>query len=175
MTHRYCNFFGRCSPCDVTSLRGRGTELPNANSRTPRRKQSASKIHRPPLATRRPYSSTYVYSRIRILFCKTNSDMLKRAPSLLESVLQLVTLAVIVAGCVQRLEIFKRQCVLESLSLKYRLCADLLSPRDARLPRDGFSSNFIPVIFLLAEIRKNLIKRNSSYKGSSTIVQRRRY
>jgi len=123
------------------------TELPNANSRTPRGKQSASKIYRSPLATRRPYSSTYVYSRIQILFCKTNSDILKRAPSLLEPVLRLVILAVIVAGCVQWLEIFKRQCALDSLSLKYRLCADPLSSRDARLPRDGFSSIFIPVIF----------------------------
>jgi len=150
-------------------------ELPNDNSRTPSGKQSASEIYRPPLATRRPYSSTYVYSGIQILFCKTNSDILKRAPSLLEPVLQHVILAVIVAGCVQWLEIFKRQCALESLSLKYRLCDDPLSPRDARFPRDGFSSNFIPVIFLLTEIRKNRIKRNSSYKGSSTIVQPRCY
>jgi len=151
MTHRYYNCFWTLFAVWSVSQAFEGGWQ---NSQTPIPEHQGGNSRHPkltknwrPLATRRPYSSTYVYNRIQILFFKTNSDILKRAPSLLEPVLQLVILAVTVAGCVQWLEIFKRQCALQSLSLKYRLCADPLSPRDPRLSRDGFSSNFISVTF----------------------------
>jgi hypothetical protein len=140
----------------VITLRVRVTQLPNANSRTPRG-GTASRTYRPPMATRRPYSSTYVYILIQSLFCKTNSDILKRAPSLLEPVLQLVILAVMVDGRLQWFEIFKRNA-----RWRAPLWSTAFAPTTS-VPgiRDSHGTDFRQISylwFLLTEFRKHRIK-----------------
>lgn len=176
MTHRYYNVFGRCSLSDVSQAFERGWQ----NSQTPIPERQGGNSPHPKFTGHHWRPGDRIH---RPMFTAVSKFYFVRQTPTYSNVHPVYSSLCCGSWYSQWLSLAAFS------GLKYsngnaRWTASLWSTDFAPTPsvpgmRDSHGMDFRQFsylwFFLLTQIRKNRIKRNSSYIGSSTIVQPRRY